>query len=330
MRSAIVSTGRHLPDRVVTNDELAGALNTTPEWIEERTGIRERRWVEPGETNAGMAAQAARRALAQAGLEVGEVDAIVAATLSAEAVFPGTGVFLQRELGLEGVPALDVRNQCSGFLYGLSIADAWIASGRYETVLLVGSEVHSTSLDLSPAGRGVTPLFGDGAGATIVRPASDGAGVIDVRLGADGRGAEHLWLEVPSSSHMPSISHEDLDAGRQFPHMDGRIVFRRAVETLEREIGRVLDAFDAIGPRDEVLLVAHQANRRINEMVADRLGLAPAQVVHTIDTWGNTTAASIPTALDLAREDGRAHPGRVVIMAAFGSGYTWGTAVVRL
>ena len=330
MPTVFCGTGHYVPSRVVTNEELAPRIDTTAQWIEERTGIRERRFVARGESNCSLAEAASRAALADAGWEPAEVDAIVFATLSSDACFPGTGVYLADALGLHAVPALDVRNQCSGFLYGLSVADAWLATGRYRRVLLVGSEVHSTSLDYSPEGRNVTALFGDGAGAVALAWEEGDNGLLDIRLGADGSGAELLWCEVPSARLHPSMSAAYVQQGRHYPQMQGRAVFKRAVETLEREIRTVAAEVEALTPLQEVLVIPHQANRRINEMVAQRVGLTSEQVVHTIDRFGNTTAASIPIALDIARRDGRAHPGRVVLFAAFGSGFTWGTAVARM
>ncbi len=330
MGTAIRGTGYAVPERVVSNDELAPQLGTTAEWIEQRTGILERRWIEPGDSNASLAESAARKALDDAGWKPRDVDMVIVATLSPDACFPGVGVYLADALGMEATPALDVRNQCSGFLYALSIADAWLATGRYRRVLLVGSEVHSTSLDRSPSGRNVTALFGDGAGAVALEWSDDEPGVVDVRLGADGSGAELLWCELPSARLHPSISATAVAQGRHYPRMQGRAVFKRAVETLEREVRAVIDEIPRLQPLDDVLFVPHQANRRINEMVAERVGIRPDQVVHTIDRFGNTTAASIPMALDIARKDGRAAPGRTLLFAAFGSGFTWGTGVCVL
>ncbi len=329
MPSVIAGTGYYVPERVVTNEELAPRLGTSAEWIEERTGIRERRFLAEHESAATLGEQAARAALEDAGCPSQSVDAILFATLSPDVTFPGSGVFLQRKLGLAPVPALDIRNQCSGFLYALSVADAWLLTGRYERVLVVGSEAHSPGLDLSPEGRSVSLLFGDGAGAVVLERRDRGeAGLIDISLGADGRGAEALWCEVPGSLSRPHISADDIDQRRHYPHMKGRTVFRDAVRTLEREISALFER-NAVS-LDEVLLVPHQANRRINEMVSKGLGLPDEQVVHTIERFGNTTAASLPMALDIARKNGRATKGRLVAMAAFGSGYTWGTALLRL
>lgn len=330
MGTLLRGSGHVVPERIVTNDELAPRLGTTADWIEQRTGIRERRYIGPGESNTSLAVEAARRALDDAGWAPSDVDMIILGTLSSDAVFPGGGVMVAAELGLTQTPALDVRNQCSGFLYGLSVADAWLASRRYRRILLIGSEVHSTSLDYSPEGRNVTALFGDGAGAVALEWDDDQPGLIDIRLGADGRGAEMLWCEVPSARLHPSTSAALIAQGRQYPQMQGRAVFKRAVEVLEREINAAIADVEALSALEEVLFVPHQANQLISEMVATRVGIAQAQVVTTIDRYGNTTAASIPSALDVARRDGRAHPGRVVLLAAFGSGFTWGTAVWRM
>lgn len=319
-----------MPDRVVTNEELAPQIGTTASWIAERTGILQRHYIAPGESNASLAEQAARRALADAGWAPGDVDAIVLATLSSDAVFPGVGVALAARLGSRTIPALDVRNQCSGFLYGLSVADAWLATRRYQRVLLVGSEVHSTSLDFRPQGRDVTALFGDGAGAVALQWSDDDEGLIDVRLGADGTGMESLWCEVPSARLHPSSSAALLAEGRHFPKMQGRAVFKRAVEVLSQQIQQRIEEVPQLSPLDEVLFVPHQANRHISTLVAQRVGLDESQIVTTLDQYGNTTAASIPSALDIARKDGRAPRGRVVLSSAFGSGFTWGTAIWRM
>ena len=330
MGTVLRGAGRFAPERVVTNEELAPKLGTTAEWIEQRTGIRERRYIGAGESNTSLALAAAEKALDDAGWQPTDVDAIIVGTLSADAVFPGVGVMVAAELGLRSTPALDVRNQCSGFLYGLSVADAWLRSRHYERVLLIGSEVHSTSLDFSEAGRNVAALFGDGAGAVALEYDRGEPGLIDIRLGADGTGAQMLWCEIPSARLHPSTSAAYLSQGRHFPQMQGRAVFKRAVETLEREINATIDDVDILKPLEEVLFVPHQANKRITELVAKRIGLVESQIVSTIEGFGNTTAASIPMALDVARRDGRAHPGRLILMAAFGSGFTWGTAVWRL
>ncbi|WP_158542296.1 3-oxoacyl-ACP synthase III family protein [Lujinxingia litoralis] len=326
----ISGTGRALPARQVTNAELASQLGSSHEWMVTRTGIHTRYFIGPGESNTSLALEASRAALADAGVAPTELDAIVFATLSPDMVFPGNGVLLQEALGVAPIPAIDVRNQCSGFLYALSVAQAWVLSGMYRRVLVVGSEVHSTGLDMSPRGRNVSLLFGDGAGAVVVEARTEesrGRGALEpVELGADGRGARLLYCDRPGAAAHPSITVEDLEAGRHFAQMDGRPVFRRAVELLSEKVSAII-ASHQLDPA-QVVLVAHQSNRRINELVAQRAAIPEARVMHTIEQWGNTTAGSIPMALDLARRQGTVKPGDPVIMAAFGSGLTWGTALM--
>ncbi len=331
-QAVVMGTGRATGARRVTNEEIAEVVGSSDEWIRKRTGIRARYFVEPGQSNASMGKEAALAALAAAGREVGEVDALIFATLSPDVAFPGTGVYLQEALGIAPVPALDVRNQCSGFLYGLSVATGWIRAGMYKTVLLVGSEIHSTGLRLDEEGRDVAVLFGDGAGAAVVeareaREEEMAGRIVDLALGADGSQAELLICDRPGSRYHPRVTIADIEAGRHYPKMEGRLVFRRAVEILTREVGLALERNGVSA--DEVVFVPHQSNRRINEMVAGRLGIGEERVVHTIEDYGNTTAASIPMALDRAMREGRVSPGDVVVLAAFGSGLTWGTAVLR-
>ncbi len=331
IHSAITATGIALGARRVENDELGAIVNSSDEWIRKRTGIEARYFVEDGQTNWGLALEASQQALATAGLEANDLDAIVYATLSPDMAFPGSGVMLQDALGADEIPALDVRNQCSGFLYGLSVADAWIRAGSYRRVLLVGSEIHSTGLDLTERGRDVAVLFGDGAGAAIVEAVDEddrrGGRVLDVALGADGSGAHLLRCERPGAQFHPSLSAADIEAGHHFPKMEGRTVFRRAVEMLTRETKAAMDRLDL--PASKIVFVPHQSNKKINEMVAQRLGIDPQRVVHTIDQYGNTTAASIPMALHSALDDGMIEDGDVALLAAFGSGLTWGTGALR-
>ena len=333
MRSVIIGTGHYVPERVVTNEELVTYVGGSAEWIEERTGIRERRWARASETTSELALRASQRALEDAGLEPGDLDALILATLSPDYAFPGSGVLLQDALGVAGLPALDVRNQCSGYLYGLQVAHAWLRSGIYERVLLVGAEIHSAGLDFSEEGRPITVLFGDGAGAVVLEAQPEGAegaaGVLQVRLGSDGSGAEQLYCERPGSRGGVHISVEHVRERRHFPRMNGRAVFRRAIGTLSQQLEQLLADQDLEDP-SRLVLVPHQANRRINEQVARVVGIEADQVVHTIERFGNTTAASIPMALDWARRQGRCEPGTVVAHAAFGSGFTWGTALVGL
>jgi 3-oxoacyl-[acyl-carrier-protein] synthase-3 len=319
-----------VPSKVVTNDDLAKLMPTSDEWIHQRTGIRERRFIERDGIGASdLAVPASLMAIERAGRSVSDVDMIIFATLSPDVNFPGSGCFLGQKLGLPGVPALDVRNQCSGFLYALSIADAWVRTGAYKNILVAGAEVHSTGIELNERGRDVAVLFGDGAGAALIGPSpSEQRGVLSIALHADGSGAQDLWLRAPASSQIPRITHEMLDRGDHFPAMNGKQVFRWATEKMPEVAHEVLKIAE-IRPNDVDLFVPHQANMRINQMVAQKLGLPPEKVVHNIERYGNTTAATIPIGLSEAYAEGKLGEGKNVLMAAFGSGYTWGGAVVR-
>ena len=327
--TAFLGTGYYVPERIVSNQELSELMDTSDEWIVERTGIRERRWVAEGDTSAGMALSASTAALAQAGMEADQVDAIVLATLSPDHFFPGTGVFLQRELGLAGVPALDIRAQCTGFLYGLSVADAWIKSGQYRTVLLVGVEIQSTGIDVTTRGRDMAVLFGDGAGAAVLGATEDeDRGVLSTHLHADGSHAEILWCDAASSARHPRITAEDLEQGRHFPTMVGKEVFKHAVTRMPEVVNEALTA-NGLTTQDIDLLIPHQANLRISEMVRRRLDLSEDQVYNNIDRYGNTTAATIPIALAEAVDRRLLKRGDLLALTAFGSGLTWGSALIR-
>ncbi len=330
-RSTILGIGHYVPTKVVTNDDLSKLMSTTDEWIVQRTGIRERRYIEhTGIGASDLAVPAAKMALEHAGLTVKDVDAIIFATLSPDHNFPGSGCFLGDKLGLPGIPAMDVRNQCTGFLYGLSVADAWVRAGVYKNVLLVGAEVHSTGVEFTDRGRDVAVLFGDGAGAAIIGPASGpDQGIKAIKLHADGSGAKDLWLEAPASAYIPRLTHEMLDEGRHYPAMNGKSVFRWATEKMPEVVREVVAAAGVeLGAID--LFVPHQANLRINQFVGQKLGIPEAKTVHNIDRYGNTTAATIPLGLSEAWKEGRCKRGSNVLFAAFGSGFTWGGAVVTL
>jgi len=324
--------GMAVPSRVVTNHDLAAKMETSHEWIVERTGIEERRWVEPGETGAGLAAKASREALERAGLKADQVDLIVYATLSPDIYFPGTGVLLQRELGIghKGIPCIDIRQQCTGFIYGLSIADAYIRTGSFKHVLVVGSEIHSTGLDVSTAGRDVTVIFGDGAGAAVLGPATDDRHMLlSTHIHADGTEAEILWTEAPASRNHPRLSNEDLLAGKHYPVMKGKNVFKHAVTRMPQAImeGMMANGIKSISDID--MVIPHQANLRINQMVAQLIGLPPEKMHNNIQKYGNTTAATIPICMHEAIELGKIKPGDLVCLVAFGAGLTWGSAFLR-
>ena len=330
MRARITGAGHYLPTKVVTNDDLAKLMTTTDEWIQQRTGIKERRFIEHDGIGASdLALPASKMALEQAGIGPKDVDAIVFATLSPDVNFPGSACFLQTKLGCGQIAALDVRNQCSGFLYSLSIADAWIRAGSFKNILVVGSEVHSTGIELAERGRDVAVLFGDGAGAVVVQPTEDDTrGIQTIQLHADGAGAKDLWLEAPASMHVPRLTAEMMAEGRHYPRMNGKSVFRWAVEKMPEV---ALAALASVGKTvsDVDLFVPHQANMRINQMVAEKLGIPADRVVHNIERYGNTTAATIPIGLSESWKDGKIKDGSTVLMAAFGAGFTWGSAIVR-
>lgn len=333
LRSRVAGVGSYLPPRVVTNHDLAALMDTSDEWIVSRTGIHERRWVDPEVATSDLALAASTRALEAAGVDKTEVDLIVLATLSPDHEFPGTACYLQAKLGLSGIPALDVRQQCTGFVAAPAVADAFIRAGSARTALVVGAEIHSKGLDLTTAGRDVSVLFGDGAGAIVLAatevddPARD-PHILSTHLHADGSFAEHLWLPAPGMAYPRFMSRELFEAGEHYPKMDGRTVFVHAVRHMPEAIGEALAA-NALALGDVDLFVLHQANLRINEAVAHRLGVGEERLVTTIDRYANTTAATIPIGLDTAAGDGRLTPGRLVAVAAFGSGFTWGSMLIR-
>jgi 3-oxoacyl-[acyl-carrier-protein] synthase-3 len=324
-----IATGFHVPERVVTNADLSRLMDTSDEWITQRSGIKTRYWVSEGETGVTLAREATCQALANAGMKAADLDCIVYCTCTPDHFEPGNGVFLERELGLRDIPAIDVRNQCSGFLYGLSVADAWIRTGQYRRVLLVGAEVHSRGLDKTTRGRDTAVLFGDGAGVAILGPTTaDGRGVLSTHLYADGRHAEKLWVDAPGLAHDPFISEELLQAGKHRAVMEGREVFKYASMLMPQSVATAL-AHNGLTPADVSLLVPHQANLRILEMVQKATGLREDQVYTNIQKYGNTTAASIPIALHEAVCEGRLKRGDVLVLTAFGSGFTWASAAIR-
>ena len=329
LRSIFLGTGFAVPDRIVTNDDLAGAMETSDEWIRARTGIQQRHWVAEGETGASLALAASRRALDAAGLAPSDIDAIVYATSTPDHFAPGNGVYLQHQLGAAQVPAIDIRTQCSGFVYALSVADAWIRIGQYQRVLVAGAEVQSTGMDVSTRGRNTAVIFADGAGAVVLGPATDPErGILAFDLHSDGAFADKLWVDVPGSMYHPRITSEMIEQGQHFLSMDGKEVFRHAVVRMPESVRAVLTrAGLAVSEID--LLIPHQANLRISEMVQRALELRDAQVYNNIMRYGNTTAATIPIALDECVRAGRLAPGNVLVMTAFGSGFLWGSVAVR-
>ncbi len=329
-RSRVAGIGHYVPDRVIKNADLETIMDTSDAWIQERTGIRERRWFNEGtDTTSNMGTAAARKALEMAGLEATDVQLIIFATLSPDYVFPGSGVLTQRQLGLADVPALDVRNQCSGFIYALSVGDQFIKTGMYDTVLVIGAEIHSSGLDISTRGRGVSVIFGDGAGAVVLRPAErEGEGILSTHLHAQGEFAEELMVENPGSNFNDRVRVSLEKPESMYPFMNGNQVFKHAVTRFPQVIQEALDA-NGYHTSDIDLLIPHQANLRITQYVQHKMGLTADKVYSNIERYGNTTAASVPLALSEAYAEGRIQPGSLVCLAAFGSGFTWGSALIR-
>lgn len=307
-------------------------METSDEWIQQRSGIKERRWVQPGETQAWMAHNAATDALTKAKLEADDIDCIIYACLISDYLFPGGGVLLQKSLGgKRTIPALDVRNQCSGFLYSLSIADAWIRAGMYKRILIVGSEIHSTSIDKSTRGRDVAVLFGDAAAAAIVEraPEDSKSFLIDHLLFSEGEHAERLFVRGPSSNAHPRMAEKMENKPEDiYPYMDGKFVFKNAVTRMTEALGAILEKNNT-KKEDLQFVIAHQANMRINQMVLSQLGLPESMTHHTLDRFGNTTAATIPLTLNEALHEGKIQRGDLIAFIAFGSGFTWGSSLLR-
>lgn len=328
--SVITGTGHYVPPRVVTNFDLEKMMNTSDEWIRQRSGIKERHYVEPGVGSSDLAYEASLKAIEAAGIHKSEIDFIIAATLSPDHYFPGIGVMVQEKLGLPGIAALDIRNQCSGFIYGLSVADQYIKTGVYKKILLVGAEVHSSCLDYSDSGRDIAVLFGDGAAAVVIEPNEneDGRGILSTHLFSDGRYLSELWMEKPSCKDNPVVTEEMVREKKFFPKMRGRNVFKNAVEKMPEAV-RIALKHNNMTPDDVDFLIPHQANDRISIMVGSALKIPLEKVVRNIDRYGNTTSASIPLALDEIVKAGRLRQGDIVVLTAFGSGYTWASAVIK-
>lgn len=330
LRSRVAGTGSSVPDRVVTNADLTEMMDTTDEWIQQRTGICERRWVEDGQGPADLARGATLAALENADLEVSDIDCVLLATLSGEHDFPGTSFFLHEAIDAGDIPCIDLRAQCSGFLFALQMADALIVAGTHQRILVIGCEVHSTGLDRSTAGRDVTVIFGDGAGAVVLEGTDsvDGPGVLEVRVHSQGKHARRLWTEAPSSATYPRLTHEMIDDRRIYPYMDGRFVFKHAVTRMPEVLHETLSAA-SVKIDDIDLFLFHQANLRINEFVANKLEIPETKLMNNIQRLGNCSAAALPILLDEAARGGRVEAGQLVSLTAFGSGFTWGSAVIR-
>ena len=339
MRTVVRGVGHNLPSQVVTNFDLSKFMDTSDDWIVERTGIRERRFVEPGTTTTDLALPAIQMACSRAGVTPQDCDMIIGATLSPDFFFPGIGTVLQNKLGMAHVPALDVRAQCSGLIYGLATADAYIRAGFAKRILLVCSEVQSPILERTNRGRDMAVLFGDGAGALIVeaQACADGEapsaknnvrGVIDSIMGSDGSGAQLLFLKAPGSVVPGFMTQAAIDAGDIHPKMDGRVVFKNAVTRMVEAASNLLER-NGISPSELDLVLPHQANLRINEAVREKLGVSEDRVFNNIQKYGNTTAATIPICMSEATEQGKLKEGQLVMTLAFGAGFTWGCNLIR-
>lgn len=331
--SKISGLGFYVPDNVVTNDDLSKLMDTNDEWIQERTGIKERRHIIRGEdTTTSMGVKAAKIAIERAGVSNDDVDFIVFATISPDYYFPGPGVALQKELGLKTIGALDIRNQCSGFIYALSIADQYVKTGMYKNVLVVASEVQSLGLDMTDRGRGVSVIFGDGAGAALVTREEDlTKGILSTHLHSEGEHAKELAVLAPGMGGRwvtDIIADNDPNDESYFPHMNGQFVFKNAVVRFSEVINEGLQA-NNLEVSDIDMLIPHQANLRISQFIQQRFKLTDDQVFNNIQKYGNTTAASIPIALTEAWEQGKIKEGDTIVLAAFGSGFTWASAIIK-
>jgi 3-oxoacyl-[acyl-carrier-protein] synthase III len=347
-RTKIAGIGMYVPDHVVTNNDLLQYMDTSDEWIQERTGIQQRRYAaRTGETTTTMGVEASKIAIERAGITPADIDFIVFATLSPDYYFPGCGVLLQRAMQMKEIGALDIRNQCSGFIYALSVADQFIKTGMYKNILVVGAEKHSFGLDFSTRGRNVSVIFGDGAGAVVLQPTEkENQGILSTHLHSDGESAEMLamfnpgthanhWVngELASDFNNAEIgdmffSHAMIDKAQVFPTMDGPAVFKKAIVKFPEVIMEALMA-NGYTPSDISLLIPHQANLRISQFVQKKLGLNDSQVHNNIQKYGNTTAASVPIALCEAWEGEKVKEGDLICLAAFGSGFTWGSVLLK-
>ena len=329
-KSKIKGVGFYVPDNIIKNSDLETIMDTSDEWIQERTGIKERRWVEGDLTTSLMGTYASKIAIKNAKISKNDIDFIIFATLSPDYFFPGSGVLLQKNLQIKEVGALDIRNQCSGFIYGLSVADQYIKSGMYENILVVGSEIHSGGLDKSSRGRSVSVIFGDGAGAAIVSKSNDESEILSTHLHSEGKFAEELAVIKPATTFWIDkiIDDGDEDGKGFFPKMNGNFVFKNAIKRFEEVIFESLN-YNNYTSKDIDMLITHQANLRITQYIQKKLNIDENNIFNNIMSYGNTTSASIPIALYEALEKNKIKRGDLVCLAAFGSGFTWASALIR-
>ena len=327
-KAKISGTGFYVPPKVITNNDLSKYMDTNDEWIQERTGIKERRYVENGIFTSDLAVSAVEMALENAKISKKQIGLIIFATSTPDYYAPGSGCLLQDKMNFPNIGALDIRVQCSGFVYGLSIAQQYIENNTFNHILVVGAEVQSTAMDISNRGRDTAVIFGDGAGAAIVSKSNDDSGIISTHLHSDGAFAKELWVEAPSSGVKPRLNQEVLDEGKHFLKMNGREVFRHAITRFPEVINEGLEA-NNLSVEDINLLIPHQANIRIAQVIQKSLNLTDKQIFSNIQKYGNTTAASVPIALSEAINEGRIKKGDLIVFAAFGSGFTWASAIVK-
>ena len=327
-KAKISGTGFYVPPKVITNNDLSKYMDTNDEWIQERTGIKERRYVENGIFTSDLAVSAVEMALENAKISKKQIGLIIFATSTPDYYAPGSGCLLQDKMNFPNIGALDIRVQCSGFVYGLSIAQQYIENNTFNHILVVGAEVQSTAMDISNRGRDTAVIFGDGAGAAIVSKSNDDSGIISTHLHSDGAFAKELWVEAPSSGVKPRLNQKVLDQGKHFLKMNGREVFRHAITRFPEVINEGLEA-NNLSVEDIDLLIPHQANIRIAQVIQKSLNLTDKQIFSNIQKYGNTTAASVPIALSEAINEGRIKKGDLIVFAAFGSGFTWASAIVK-
>ena len=328
IRSYIKGLGHYVPERVVTNDELSTLMDTSDKWIIERTGIKERRYADEGVGPSDLAIPAVEDALSDAKITKEDIDLIIFATISSDYYIPGSGCLLQDKMDFPNIGAFDIKTSCAGFVYGLSMADQYIKSGTFNNILVVCSEVQSTTMDLSDKGRNTAVIFGDGAGAVVLSSTQEDRGVLSTHLHSDGKFAKELWLKEPSTKSSNRLSKESIDRGDHFLSMNGREVFRHAVRRFPEAISEALNS-NGYTADDIDLLVPHQANLRISDMIQKKMGLPDNKVFNNIEKYGNTTAASIPICLSEARKQGRIGNDDLVVCAAFGAGFLWGSAIIK-
>ena len=327
-KTKIAGIGHYVPENVVTNKDLEKLMDTTDEWIVTRTGIHERRWVNEPTGSSDLALKASEKAIAMAGLVPKDIDLVIFGTLTSDYHFPGSAVLVQNKMGMNTIGAFDIKAACSAFIYALSIGDQFVKTGQANNVLVIGAEIQSTGIDVTTRGRDMAVLFGDGAGAVVLQPSDGEKAILSTHIHSQGKYAKELWAELPTPIQNPPMSHEMLDAGRQYPQMNGREVFKNAIVRFPEVIMEALNT-NNLQVKDVDLFIPHQANLRITQSVAKRLGVGMDKMYSNIERYGNTTGASIPIALAEAHKEGKVKDGDLVILAAFGSGFTWASAAIR-